>query len=972
MQDNITLLESKIIEFFETIVGKLDLYSNNVKITDYKIELESNESENYGVNGAISRRLSITKDLTVSLSLSTGIKASYVFKIPIPVNNLFVINGNVRLNLNYLTNNEVVKVTSNMLIIDKTCFIRLYPSQKGGGAIEQPGIFVREYNVDHWDSIQVDEVSLDDKDPLVAKKLKALFELPELPKVIDQNLFETIKANYRLELRDNICNKEFVTTSGMFIRHLKDGTYEMLSKLRPMFYKTGTFADNVVQAFINKFFNLRSITSVGIQVPNNINPITYNSLRNKIILSKGEDKDIAFSRMDASYTDFIDMIVTPDNKNVNRINELTTAIKITDDGTYIKCFDNKFNETEVLFIDYLTSRVLVSDYVDYSQKKLKDNFNDENIIIKSSGRRIETFDHTFDYIEINPDLRLSKSVQMIPMLNHADSVRASMGARMTGQSIEVLGCERPIVASGHENVDSDLVVYSPMVGKVIAVNKGIVTIQGNEIDDLGNFKTTTLTKPENLESMYGINISFQTRVKIGQVVTKDSIIYSPNSIDENSNFNSGVNCLVAMMNYRGYTYEDGVVISETAARKFAHVSMTDIELVVTPSMRINGVRIPSNDKLTAVDSLCDYEIKLDKISKGINKTKEEFFGEDYFYKQCKLSLPLNVKEAYLVDVKYIVGDTDSESDETIYQVENVLGNTKASVELPVDYDYSKLTVNDFQDEIKNTSYRVKFRLVIINHLEGGDKLTNRYGSKGISAKIVPDNEMPRMEDGTVIDVVMNPAAVVSRKNLSQTMEMYVSRFTEHIKSKCSWMINNGVSLDVVRDLLSKYKFDNYNSLDDPTLIDCIDSPQPWQYVTGCYSKVTVDDLVEWFKEENLEIGVNLIDGKTGRKIRKPVIVGNMYLIKLYHLAGKKAQVTVDKSIKPKFVLGLGKESAAGLKHGTMEMDSLSANNLVAYMNYVDGNDKLKSSWLLGHMVLAGFSLESIDDEGTPKSNPEIE
>ena len=969
MQDNVTLLEQKIIEFFENIISKIDLYSNNVKITDYNIVLESNESENYGVNGAVSRRLSITKDLTVSLSLSTGVKASYVFKIPVPVNNLFVINGNIRLNLNYLTNNEVVKITPSVLIIDDSCFLRIYPKQKGG-IVEPAGIFERIRVDTHREVRQVSSVSLEDKDPLVAKKLKALFGLNELPKVLDEDLFEFIKANYRIELRDNICNKEFITTSGMFIRHLNNGVREVLSKLRPMFYKTGTFADNVIQAFINRFFNLRSITSVGIQVPNNINPITYNSLRNKIILSKGEDKDIAFSRMDPSYTDFIDMIITPDNKNVNRSNELTTAIKITDNGTYIRCLDENFNKVEVPFIDYLTSNILVSDYVDYTNRKLKDNFNDEEIIVKNSGLRVTTANHQFDYIEINPDLRLSKSVQMIPMLNHADSVRASMGARMTGQSIEVLGCERPIVASGHENVDSDLVVFSPMVGKVIAVNKGIVTIQGNEIDDLGNYKTVTMTKPENLESMYGINISFQTRVKIGQVVTKDSIIYSPNSIDESSNFNSGVNCLVAMMNYRGFTYEDGVVISETAARKFAHISMTDIELVVTPSMKIDGIRIPSNDKLTAIDSLCDYEIKLDKVSKGINKTKEDFFGDDYFYKPCKLSLPLNTKEAYLVDVKYIVGDTESESDETIYQVENVLGNTKASVELPVDYDYSKLTVNDFQGEIKNTSYRIKFRLVIVNHLEGGDKLTNRYGSKGISAKIVPDNEMPRMEDGTVIDVVMNPAAVVSRKNLSQTMEMYISRFTEHIKSKCFSMINSGTDLNQVRLLLDKYKFDNYSNLDDPTLIDCINSPQPWQYVTGCYSKVTVDDLVKWFQEEDIEIGVNLIDGKTGRKIRKPVIVGNMYLIKLYHLAGKKAQVTVDKSIKPRFVLGLGKESVSGLKHGTMEMDSLAASNLIAYRNYIEGNDKLKSSWLLGHMVLAGFALEAVDDDEDEKKELE--
>lgn len=962
MPDSLNLFEQRVLSFFDYVFHKIDVYSNNYKIEKYEFKFYENESESLGVNIAIQQKKTITRTLKITVKLNNGRVDEYKLLIPIPVDNLFVIGGNVRLNLNYLSNNQVVKVTQNVLRIDDEVIIKVIPRDNSD---DVPGLYIKTEDpsgLRRYVYSKTESVDLTDRDPLIGKKLKILFNLDSIPSIIDQELVDHIISNYSLDLRDNICNKEFVTTVGMFITHLRNSTYELVSTLRSRFYKHGSIAEGYIQSVIDKFYNLRSITSVGIQTPNNINPITYNSLRNKIILSKGEDKDVAFSRINETYTDFIDMVVTPDNKNVNRINELTTAVRLTDDGAFIGCYDKNFNKIELPFIDYLVARMLTSDQVDYENKKI--NLGDE-VTVKVGGKRMISKDGDFDYIELPSDERMSASVKMIPMINHSDSVRASMGARMLGQSIEVVGCEKPRVSSGHEKVRSDLMWSAPENGTVIAINKGVVIIRTNRYNENGEQINYSMTKPQNLESMYGINISFNTRVKVGQVVEKGDIIFSPNSIDDDNNFNFGINCRIAMMNYRGSTYEDGLVISKSMARRFAHISVTDLELVIGPDMKIEGIKLPSgSDILSSGDSLCDYQIKLDKMSKGVNKTRIEFLGDPYYYKNAVLQVPLNIKEAYLVDVKFVVGDIPSNEDETIYNIEEVLGNNTRDVKLPFEYDYAKLSLDDFKEgSDTKCSYRVKFRIVVVNHLTRGDKITNRFGSKGIVSLIEDDENLPRFEDGTPVDCVMNPAAVVSRKNISQTMELYLTNFCHHIKAKCLSMINdNNYSLDDVRDVLNKYKFTNYSSMSDEDLISVLEGDSIFQIITGTFSKITIEEIIQWYQDEKMEIGTILYDGKTGRRIRKPVITGEMYMMKLYHLADKKAQVTVDHSIRPKFVLGRGKESQSGLKTGTMETDALFANNLTKWIRYIDGNDNLKSAWFLAHCALVGLGIKRVPDD----------
>ena len=975
----VNIYEQSIIQFFEHQLRKVDQYSNKFKITDLKLKFRENDTTFATLAEATSDRLTITKDLIISVTLSNGVVTEYIVKIPVPVNGIFVFGGKVRLNLNYLTNNNVCIVTAKFLIIDATSIVQIYTDPKPIDNSLDFGIYTKD-----WDDFRnvtytkVDELDLTDRDPLIPKKLNILFDLGYEPTVLNQELIETIRDRYDISLRDNICNKQFVTTSGIFIKHMKDSGYEMVKKLRGFFNKSGVISMNTIQGIVNKFFNLRSITSVGLQVPNNLNPISYNSLKNKIILSRGDDTGISYSKMDASYTDFIDMIVTPDNKNVNRLNELTEAIRLTDTCAFIKCYDKDFNLIEVEFYDYVSSSVLTSDCVSYSEKKILDK---ETLTIKIGGRiRTITKDQHYDYIEVEPDVRLSKSVRMIPMINHSDSVRASMGARMMGQSIEVVGSELPRVATGYEVLNSDLSRITPITGTVIDVDNDKIVIVSDNIEDEGQ-RTITIDRPRNLESMYGVNISFKPQVEIGQHVNRGDLVYTTTSMDEAGNFMAGVNCMVAQMNAakpyirdlqernkrEGYynpnreepvssTYEDALVISKSAARKFAHVSIKDIDLVILPNYKINGIKVPSKERLVSNEVLVDYEYKLDKQSDRIKKLQLELLNGEEFYKKAQVLVPLNITEAYLVDVKFVYGDTESTEEETQYQIEDVIANTKNAPKIPIQYDYNLISLNDFNIP-KGASYMVKFRLVVVNHLEVGDKITNRYGSKGVVAGVEDDDKMPVMLDGTKIEVMMNPSAVISRKNIPQTMEVYLSTLSEKVHMDCQDMLNNGADIDSIRKFLNKYKFTNYSKMGDDELIGRIVSNEPFRVITGCYSRYTIEDIINEFRSLGIEAGVKLRDGRTGRLINKPVICGYMYLIKLYHLADKKAQVTVDRSVKPRFVLGHGKESVAGLRQGTMETDALIANNLRSFVDYVDGNDPIKVGWILAYAVTSGFGLE---------------
>lgn len=972
------IYEQSVIDIFLRALRQVDKYSNKYKIDDIKLRFRDNDTTVATIAEATVDNITITKDLIISITLNNGNKTDYVVKIPVPSNGVFVFVGKVRLNLNYLTSNKVCKITDKHLMLDQTSFVQIYPFEKNGISLH-PGLYLKD-----WDEfrnpkyLEVDEIDLTERDPLIPKKLKILFELDSEPTVIDQELFDKIRAGYDLSLRDNICNKMFVNTSGMFLNHLKDSSYELVKNVRQFFIRNGVISTNIIQAIVDKFFNLRSVTSVGLQVPNNLNPISYNSLKNKIILSKGDDIGVAYSRMDASYTDFIDMIVTPDNKNVNRLNEMTEAIRLDDSGAYIKCYDPSFNRIEVEFMEYISSSVLTSSCVDYKTKTIKE-LSQYDVKVGGRIKTIPTLD--FTYIEIEPDMRLSKSVRMIPMINHSDSVRVSMGARMMSQSIEVVGGELPIVSTGYESMNSDLSRPTEISGTVIDVDNDKVTIISDAIEE-GGSRTVTIYRPDNLEGIYGTNISFRSHVVPGQRVEKGDLIYTASSMDKSGNIRAGVNCMVAQINAakpylrdlqernkrEGYfnpendhivssTYEDALVVSKSTARKFAHMSIVDIDLVIMPNYRINGCKLPSATPLTSNDVLVDYEYKLDKYSRNVEKLKKELLSGDSYYKKATTSVPLNIREAYLVDVKFVYGDTECTEEETQYQIEEIVQNSRSRTKIPVEYDYNLISLNDFNIP-KGCSYVVKFRLVVVNHLEVGDKITNRYGSKGVVAGIEDDENMPYIETlARRCDVMMNPSAVISRKNIPQTMELYLTKLASVVQGDVQFMYNQGSSLDDIRQFLRDYKFMHYANLGDEELLYLIESKAPFKVITGCYSSYTIEDIINMFRSLDIEAGEILRDGRTGRRIHKPVICGDMYLVKLYHLADKKAQVTVDHSIKPKFVLGHGKESVAGLKQGTMETDALIANNLKGLVDYIDGNDQVKAGWILAYAVTAGFGIE---------------
>lgn len=975
----LTKLEGKIKGYFEDILSRIDMYSNKFKMVSYDVSYSPNSTTDMSVNDAVNLEATISKDLNLTVTVTDGNREftnKYTLNVPVPVNDIFVFRGKTRLNLNYLINNYVVRVSQNIVYINSQYVVyvgeRLDSASEPGPNYIKNGLYERSANPtgSHFNSLYElvkGDVKLSDLDPLVALKLKLLFGFEA--DVLNQDTIKTIIDNYDLNLRDHICNKEFVNTVTMFFNHLKESRYEIIRKIRQFFYRSGVISAPVIQAEMDKFFNLRSLVSTGIKTPNNLNPISMEAMKNQVILSKGKDAGVPYSKMGNTYSDFIDVVITPDNANVNRLNEVTSILEITDDGTFIQCYDKNFNPTRVEYYTYLESKVLISSCVNYETRDIIEG----TLTVKQGGNKFELTDGQFDFIEAEPDRRLSRSVRMIPMVNHSDSVRVSMGARMYSQSIEVAGGEKPLVATGYENLQSSLNSLATISGTVTEIANNYIEIESNEVDSDGNMKVVRINRPSNIKGIYDTNISFKPQVRLGDKVDPKDIVFSCMSMDGNSNTLSGVNLYVAMINAARpvsvepidgvsiSTYEDALVISESAAAKFTHFSIRDIDLVVEPNFRISGIMSPSLNKLSANENLITYEQALNKVPNGIRKLRKDLLKDQIYYREFNLKVPVGIDEAYLVDVKYIHGGMPCTEDETVYQVEELIHNSQPVTSIPQGYHYGLIDDNHIPSN-KNASYTIRMRLVVVNKLKRGDKITNRYGSKGVVSGINPDNRMPVDINGRRIDVMMNPAAVVSRKNITQTMELYLNKLAIEVKNRIvDGLDNHDWDTYQVREYLRKFKFDNYANLPEDELYDIIDDPDArLQVITGCYSRYTIENILDMFAELGISESIKLRDGATGRPINKPVICGDMYLIKLYHLADKKAQVTVDKSIKSAFVLGKGKESAGGLKYGNMETDALIANNLTKYIEYVDGNDPVKAGWLLAHAVTAGIGFDATD------------
>lgn len=322
--------------------------------------------------------------------------------------------------------------------------------------------------------------------------------------------------------------------------------------------------------------------------------------------------------------------------------------------------------------------------------------------------------------------------------------------------------------------------------------------------------------------------------------------------------------------------------------------------------------------------------------------------------------PNNIYESYLVDVNYTIGGAVNDAAKRL--LDDYRDGTKR-VELPFEYHYNRLPKAEKEPDEK-WALKVTYRLVVRAEAVVGDKISNRYGSKGVITKIIPDNEMWRTKDGKILDCIMNPFAVISRKNVSQTMEAGLSVLADRVWNER--VKDHLDDLTSVRKTLDHFRMDRYKDMGDKELLATLTKDGRLYYITGCYGSITPKQISEFLEEFGTD-GRTVLYKADGNPLRQPVVCGYQYMIKLMFLVSYMNKVTSDAfDMDESMILGMGAEKDAGQSLEEMIFWGLQSHGALKAIDEFRSNAGRNSElWLRAHCLAAGLDL-SIQSEDESK------
>jgi len=626
-----------------------------------------------------------------------------------------------------------------------------------------------------------------------------------------------------------------------------------------------------VASIVREFFTTGQLS----QFMDNTNPLS--ELEHKRILSATGPGGLTRERagfdvrdVQPSHYGRICPIQTPEGPNVGIVTRLATYARINDLG---------FLETPYFVVSkgkitaklaYLNALQEERSVIASSATKIN---KDGNIVDKQVQARIKgvpTFvdKKDIEYIDVSPRQSISVATALIPFLEHDDANRAMMGSNMQRQAVPCIRPQAPLVGTGLEEKvarDSGLVLLAEKDGTVVGADGQHVVVRykgapkgkkGETRYDLNNFVHS---------NQYTV-IHQTTKVKPGDKLKAGDVLADTSSV-ENGVLALGKNALVAFMPWRGGNFEDAVLINENLVKKDAlssiHLEDFSIDIRETKlGPEVNTPDIPNvgQEKLKDLDE------------EGIVRIGAEVDENDI-----------------LVGKITPKGEADLTSEERLLRAifgEKARDVKDTSLRVPHGKRGRVVAVTIFSREDGDTNLptgvirRIQVEIAQLRKIEAGDKIAGRHGNKGIISRVLPQEDMPFMPDGTPVDVVLNPLGVPSRMNIGQILETHLGWAAQKLG---------------------------------------------YRAITPSFSGATEDDIRAELKKAGLpEDGkISLRDGVTGRTLEQPVTVGYMYVLKLVHMVEDKIHM---RSIGPYSLITQqplgGKSQFGGQRFGEMEVWAL--------------------------------------------------
>ena len=562
-------------------------------------------------------------------------------------------------------------------------------------------------------------------------------------------------------------------------------------------------------------------------------------------------------------------IETPEGPNIGLINSLSTYARINEYGFIEAPYRrvDKKNRMITDTIEYLTADEEDNFIVAQANEPIDPNthwFVKPRVTARLLDQIIEVPNTEVDYMDVSPKQLVSVATAMIPFLENDDANRALMGSNMQRQAVPLLKPEAPVVATGMEYkaaADSGVVVLSEVDGTVQHVSARAITIR----DDNGVDHLYKLTKFQR--SNQGTCLNQRPIVKKGQRVAKREVIADGASTD-GGEIALGRNILIGFMTWEGYNYEDAVLISEKLVKEdvFTSIHIEEHE-VEARDTKLGPEEITRDIPNIGEDALA----QLDEF--GIIRPGAEVRSGDILVGKVtpKGETELTAEERLL---RAIFGEKARDVRDTSLRVPHGEGGVVVDV---------KIFTRANKDELSpGVNQMVRVYIAQKRKISVGDKMAGRHGNKGVISRILPEEDMPFLPDGTPLQIVLNPLGVPSRMNIGQVLELHLGMACKSLGIRIATPVFDGASEQDIKDLLVQ---------------------------GGC----------------DADGKTVLYDGRTGEPFENRVSVGYMYYLKLHHLVDDKihARSTGPYSLVTQQPLG-GKAQFGGQRFGEMEVWALEA------------------------------------------------
>ncbi|HEY7379819.1 MAG TPA: DNA-directed RNA polymerase subunit beta [Gaiella sp.] len=596
-------------------------------------------------------------------------------------------------------------------------------------------------------------------------------------------------------------------------------------------------------------------------------------------------------------------IETPEGPNIGLIGALASFATVSEFGfiqTPYRVVKNGKVSDEIVYLDAAEEARFTIAQASEPVDERTGKFLHQQVLCRSqAGEAVVARPDRVQYMDVSPAQIVSVATALIPFLEHNDANRALMGANMQKQAVPLMIPQAPLVGTGLEfraAVDTGDVVLAKNDGTVIDVDAERIVVEGRTSrDEYG------LTK--FMRSNQGTLIHQKPVVKLGDRIKKGDVLADGSSTD-GGELALGANLLVAFTPFEGYNFEDAIVLSERLVKddvlSSIHIHEYEID---ARSTKLGDEEITRDIPNRSEESLANLD------ERGVVRIGAEVGSGDLLVGKVtpKGETELTAEEKL---IRAIFKEKAREVRDTSLKVPHGEGGKVIGV---------KTFARDGGDDLPpGVNELVRVYVAKKRKIAEGDKLAGRHGNKGVIAKIVPEEDMPFLEDGRSVDVVLNPLGVPSRMNIGQILETHLG-----------WAAAHGI----------------FEEGEPVNARAPINAPNPKAVATPVFDGATEADvdeaLVRWATSPEAEVAMNvddsrpegrrcsgkvqLYDGKTGEPFESKVTVGYMYILKLLHLVDDKihARSTGPYSLVTQQPLG-GKAQFGGQRFGEMEVWALEA------------------------------------------------